>query len=167
VTCIVASRDGWVVGDRRASFDGWVGPYAVRKIARIDRCGMLVGVSGTGAVRQMLENATETCTTFDEALKAICDLQLAREGKEPSQLLVLGRDRLIEVDPTGGAYELEPYQHHWSIGNGSMTAIAYLAGLCKGRDLRIVTTEDAVEAIEYVATLNTGVGDGCQVERLK
>jgi hypothetical protein len=167
MTAIIASRDGWMVSDRRASFDGWVGPYAVRKIARIDRCGMLVGVSGEGAVRQMIENCTQHCDTFDDGLRELSHLQLSREGKAPSQLLVLGKDRLIEVDPTGGVFELEAYQHYWSIGNGSMTAIAYLAGLTKGRDMRIVSAEDAIEAIQYVATLNTGVGDGCQVERLK
>jgi len=47
-----------------------------------------------------------------------------------------------------------------------MTALGYLAGLAKGRDVRALHAEDAVEAIEFVATLNVGVGDGVQVEHL-
>ena len=166
MTCIVASRDGWMVADRRASFDGWIAPYDVRKIVPRPRCGMLVGVAGVGALVQMVKNDTETCEHFDVALRTLSNLLLSREGKQPSELLVLGRGRLIQVDPTGGVYELEAYQHHWSIGNGSMTALGYLAGLAEGRDRRAITCTDAARAIDYVATLNTGVGDGVQMERL-
>jgi 20S proteasome alpha/beta subunit len=166
VTCIIASRDGWMVADRRASFDSWIAPYQVRKIVRVDRCGMLVGVAGVGALMRMVENETRTCESFDDALDQLSGLLLSREGKQPSELLVLGRDRLVQVDPTGGLYELEAYQNNWSIGGGSMTAMGYLAGLSKGRDLRIITAEDAVDAIQFVGTLNVGVGDGVQVERL-
>lgn len=166
MTCIIASRDGWMVADRRASFDSWIAPYQVRKIVPVKQCGMLVGVAGVGALIRMVENATRYCDTFDDGLRELGELLLSREDKQPSELLVLGRDRLVQVDPTGGLYELEAYQHNWSIGGGSMTAMGYLAGLAKGRDMRIITAEDAVDAIQFVGTLNVGVGDGVQVERL-
>jgi len=156
-----------MVADRRASFDGWLGPYKVEKIARAE--GILVGVSGPGAllgrVREILGNKTLPVDTAG-AIGQLVNLQREREGKEPACLLVVTRGALLEIDPSGGCFHLE--QDVWAIGNGSMTAMGWLKGYAHARSRRLDSIEPALgeEAIRYVSTVQTSVGDGCQAEWL-
>jgi ATP-dependent protease HslVU (ClpYQ) peptidase subunit len=164
MTCIIAHRDGWMVADRRASFDGWVGPYKVEKIFRCAQLPILVGVSGTAGVKTLMQEATEGCRIHSDAIRAMVQVQRDRKTEDGTTLLVLSAQGLLEIDPSGYAYELE--SNIWAVGSGSMTAIAYLAGWSADWPHRKVSGTTAEAAIKFVGTLNTTVGDGIQAEYL-
>lgn len=166
MTCIIAHRSGWMVADRRATFDGWVGPYNVQKILRARCCPILIGIAGVGGLIPLIQSALRECMTEAGAIECLGALQREREGKEPANLLVLGEGGIWEIDPSGCAYELK--SDIWAIGCGSMTALAYIEGWRRGAagEPRHIGTSHAVEAIEFVSAIHTSVGDGTQVELL-
>lgn len=165
MTCIIGSKAGWMVADRRVSFDGWIGPYKVEKIARAP--GILVGVSGNGAVLgRVREIIGGGAVPIDpgSAVGSLVTMQREREDKAPACLLVVTRGQLVEIDPSGGLYPLD--QPLWAIGSGSMSALSWLRGYAHARPVEAICPGLASHAIHHVSTLQTSVGDGEQTEWL-
>lgn len=167
MTCIIGSKAGWMVADRRVTFDGWIGPYKVEKIHRAP--GILIGVSGTGAVLARVRAAVEGAihpVDIETAIRQLVGLMQGIEGKgSPSELLVVAKDRLVQIDPSGGVYELS--QPLWAIGCGSMSALSWLRGYAYAHPIEAICPGLASHAIHHVSTLHTSVGDGGQTEWLE
>lgn len=168
MTCIIGSKAGWMVADRRVSFDGWIGPYKVEKICRAP--GALIGVSGNGAalgrVRDVVAGITLPVDP-DATIRQLVALMREIDGKpSPAELLIVTRDRLVQIDPSGAAYDLE--QPLWAIGCGCMSALSWLHGYAHARSTKDAETdpEYARRAIGFVSTIQTAVGDGEQTEWL-
>lgn len=128
---------------------------------------MLVGVAGTMALLDKVRSiACGSCSSTNEVLDQLSGLLSAREDKHDTDALVVFPGGLIELDPAGGQYWVT--SSLWAIGCGSYSALSYLRGWADGLGKREseLRPEDAVRAIEHVATVNTDVGDGCQVERI-
>jgi ATP-dependent protease HslVU (ClpYQ) peptidase subunit len=157
VTCIIGHRDGWMVSDRRKTFqDHLLGPYQVEKIIRGP--GLLLATSGAGVLGDLAREAIAKTKTTQAAAKAV--VQLFREKVE-GHALVLTADMLAEITSTGELCKLQ--SRYWAIGSGYMVALGYLGALERTRS---VTPEDAIAAIELASTLVSDVGDGVHVVAL-
>lgn len=165
MTCIVAHKDGWMVADQRVSFGTYIGPYVVKKILKLDWPKMLIGVAGCGAFLQVLPNRIKECSTEQQVLEVLSDLcRSYKAGGEDMSLIVTCSNKIIELDPSGGMYEVNSRYDFWAVGSGSTGAIGYIDGL---KECGVnIDSSVGVRAVEYISKINVGVGDGFQVEKL-
>lgn len=166
MTCIIAHRDGWMVADRRKTFqDTLLGPYVVNKIIRGP--DLLVACAGAAEVSEHVRRALREANVRD-ALSRVQDVFFERPEGHHGHAIILQRglglsNRLYEVSSRGDLAELDSRAEFWAIGSGYLVALGYLKA-CSHSE-RIVAAH-AIGAIEYSATLCLDVGDGCQVEHL-
>lgn len=161
MTCIVAHRDGWMVADRRMTFqDSLIGPYVVNKIQR--GTGLLVATSGCGSLNDRVARVLREEHSQD-ALRAIQDVFLGSDGR-PGHALVLHGQRIFEITSRGSLVELADQAAYWAIGSGYQVALGYLRA-CSARCSRVVVAH-AISAIDCASTLVNDVGDGHQVEHI-
>ena len=160
MTCIIAHRDGWMVADRRVTFNGGlIGPYRNRKI--LSGPGILVGCAGDSVLRTVLTEAMASCTGAGQALQCVARAIRELPQQRGHALLVTREHGLVEIDSLGHCHELE--SEYWSIGSGYHLALGWLAGRCGGHAVR---PEHAVQAISFASEHVNDVGDGTCVEVL-
>jgi ATP-dependent protease HslVU (ClpYQ) peptidase subunit len=156
MTCIVAHGDGWMVADRRSSFNGGsqIGPFLRTKIRSVN--GMLIGTAGAAYCLDVVCKAAENAALHEvnDAISHAIRVECSGEGA----ILVVHRGCVYEIPSDGTWMRVE--QEYWAIGSGYQAALGYLAGF------GIVTPETAAAAINFSATLNVDVGDGTQSVRL-
>lgn len=165
MTLIIAHRDGWMVADRRImDGPGRIGNYKVDKIQRHQRLRLLVGCAGTmgnvGLIRDLLDELETEAESV--VIKRVANLCREQDGKNDCQLLILTPTRLVEIDHGGGIFEVRP--SHGAVGSGTVPAMAWLNGYCGSNPLGL---EVAQAAIDYVSSVDVGVGDGIQTESIR
>lgn len=159
MTAIVAHRSGWMVADRRQTFEGsLIGPYRTNKIKRGQ--GILVASSGHGVFQDFIQEALDGAGASGQ-LHAV--VQVFRDkGKDlGGHALAVSAEGIVEITSAGALCWLT--SEWWAIGSGYMAALGYLRGASHARP---VTPEMAAEAIAFASTLTNDVGDGIQVEHL-
>jgi hypothetical protein len=159
MTCIIASRDGWLVADRRQTFEGsLIGPYRTNKIKRGQ--GILVASSGHGVFQDFIQEALDG-TGASGQLQAVVQVFRDKGRDLGGHALALTHDGICEITSAGALCWVTA--SHWAIGSGYMAALGYLRGASHAR---AVTPEMAAEAIAFASTLTNDVGDGIQTELL-
>lgn len=159
VTCIIASRDGWMVADRRQTFEGsLIGPYRTNKIKRGQ--GILVASSGHGVFQDLIQEALDGASASGQ-LRAVVQVFRDKGRELGGHALALTHESICEV--TSGGALCWVTSDHWAIGSGYMAALGYLRAASHARPL---TPEMAAEAIAFASTLMNDVGDGIQTEML-
>lgn len=159
MTAIVAHRLGWMVADRRQTFEGsLIGPYRTSKIKRGP--GILVASSGHSVFQNLIEEALEAAPASGQ-LRAVVEVFRGKGGEIGGHALAVTADGIVEITSAGALCWLT--SDWWAIGSGYPFVLGYLQGAFRGRP---VSPELAVEAIEFASTRVNDVGDGCQIERL-
>lgn len=161
MTCIIAHRDGWMVADRRQTFqESLIGPY---RTAKIKRCGgLLVASSGNGVFQDLIAEALAGASNSgtDTALHAVA--QVFREkGDIGGHALALSALGICEITSNGAVCWVDA--DHWAIGSGYPFALGWLAAKASLGPLGV---DDALHAINFASTRTNDVGDGYQVEKL-
>jgi hypothetical protein len=154
MTLIIAHRSGWMVADRRVTFqDSLIGPYVVSKIKR--GSGILVASSGNGVFKDLIVES------IDGGLPAIAKL-FRENGREiGGHALARTAAGICEVTSRGGLEWVD--SDFWAIGSGYQFGLGWLAAVASTRP---VVPDDAKHAINYAATRVSDVGDGHQLEIL-
>jgi hypothetical protein len=142
VSVVIASTEGFMVGDRRVSADGERCRPSDKVFGNDD---LLVGVVGTYFCVRKVRKAMSgkgAARNPDDLVEAIDEHSIA---------LCVYQGQLWEVDEEGA--ERVPERVH-SVGSGAHAALGYLAG-SEASDL--VTCKDA---IKFAFTLRCDCGDG-------
>jgi hypothetical protein len=160
MTAIIAHRSGWMVADRRQTFNGsLIGPYRTKKIRRGQ--GILVWTAGNGVFQDLVQEALDSAPASGQ-LRAVVELFRARGNELHVHGLAVTADGICEITSSGALCWLT--SEWWAIGSGFELVLGYLQG---ASGARAVTPELAAEAIAWASTRTNDVGDGHQVEHLE
>lgn len=160
MTCIVASRQGWMASDSMATADFSATPCEFQKILNLGHT--LIGFSGEGVLIQKMARILRRLSIQDTR-EALIEYLYENEA-EAYALLVNRTGFLARYDGAGCELVLNQTQTTWAIGNGHEVAKGWLAAV-KHRGFE-PTEQDACEAIKYSSTICLGVNQECRVERL-
>lgn len=158
MTLIIAHRDGWMVADRRTTFDGGlIGPYRINKIKR--GRSLLVASSGNGVFADLILEAL--APSPPDEFRAVVQVFRDRGSEIGGHALALMDRGIFELTSRGGAVQLDA--DFWAIGSGYQFALGWLGAIVSQRKLEI---GDALHAITFTSTRVNDVGDGYQVEHI-
>ena len=159
MTAIVAHRSGWMVSDRRQTFNGsLIGPYRTDKIKRGE--GILVACAGNGVFIDLVGEVLDAAPASGQ-LRAVVELFREKGKTLEAVALAVTAEGIAEITSDGALLWLT--SEWWAIGSGFELVLGYLQGASQTRP---VTPEMAAEAIAFASTRVNNVGDGIQTERL-
>jgi ATP-dependent protease HslVU (ClpYQ) peptidase subunit len=159
VTLVIAHRDGWMAADRRTVFeDCLIGPYRLSKIKRGRR--LLVACAGNGVFADFVQEALAPSPS--DELRAVAQVFRDKGSDIGGHALALTPAGICELTSKGGIVWLDA--DFWAIGSGYPFALGWLSAIAAHRR---VAEQDALHAINFVATRVNNVGDGYQIERLE
>lgn len=161
MTCIIAHRDGWMVADRRQTFESsLIGPYKTAKIKRGP--GVLVGTSGNGVFQDLVAEELATRSYAEEAIRHVAKVFRTHGAEIGGHAIALSEKGICEITSRGAVVWLEA--EYWAIGSGYPFALGWLECLAFHGDK--ITPTDAYNAISFAADRVNDVGDGHQEEHL-
>lgn len=156
MSCIVAHRSGWILGDTRLSGGGEICVTDTKKVQRAGKHSLVSAVGEfklSGMVEKIITETAEGNT--DVLVQQLCDFFLEHGDDLNGEVVVVGNGRIYVV--TSGHY-YEPSDDYHANGSGRGVAYGYLKGLEKGSG-RAITMQDAGDAIRLSSTVDVGVND--------
>lgn len=161
MTCIIAHRDGWMVADRRQTFESsLIGPYKTAKIKRGP--GVLVASAGNGVFQDLIAEELASRSFAQEAICHVAKVFRTHGAEIGGHAIALSAKGICEITSRGAVVWVDA--DYWAIGSGYPFALGWLAAKAS---LGALGIEDGLHAINFASTRVNDVGDGVQVERLE
>jgi len=160
VTTIVGHRDGWMVADKRCSFDGSIAPFETTKVRRAS--GVLIGFAGHPAHADFWDEQMAAQARPDVATARRVMVQpVPHTESGGSHCLLRWTGDLYEINCAGVAYRV--LQDWWVIGTAWL-ALGFISGaLSRGAQ---VTPALAADAILFTSRNHTGTSPDSELFRL-
>lgn len=155
MSCIVAHRSGWIIGDTRLSGGGEICVTDVKKVQKAGKHSLVSAVGSfslSGLVERVITDTAEANTQV--LVDQLCQFFQTEGDSVDGEVVVVG-DGKIYVVTTG--YYYRPLDAYHANGSGRGVAYGYLKGLEKCG--RVISMQDAGDAIRLSSTVDVGVND--------
>lgn len=160
MSCVVASKQGWIIADTRLSGQGEIYLCDTKKVVRSGSHSLLAAV-GNFQIMGMIETVVADTAYSDSTSLVKCLAEFFRgcPDEVDGEVIVVGNKSTIHVITSdGGVYE--PFDEYHTNGSGRQAAYGYLKGLEKGlAGSRPLTMQDGGDAVRVSSHVDSGVND--------